>query len=108
MKIALAQLNTIVGDCEGNLAGVLSALEKARGAGVDLVVFPEQTLPGYPAEDLLEIYVDGGTWRQREGQHQGNILGVSGSNDSGGHDLVDAGVGGVHGAQDFVETHFSF
>ena len=54
MKIALAQLNTIVGDCEGNLAGVLSALEKARGAGVDLVVFPEQTLPGYPAEDLLE------------------------------------------------------
>ena len=32
MKIALAQLNTIVGDCEGNLAGVLSALEKARGA----------------------------------------------------------------------------
>jgi len=54
VKIALAQLNTIVGDCEGNLAGVLSALEKARGAGVDLVVFPEQTLPGYPAEDLLE------------------------------------------------------
>ena len=54
MKIALAQLNTIVGDCEGNLARVLSSLERAREEGVDLVVFPEQTLPGYPAEDLLE------------------------------------------------------
>ncbi|MFP6739831.1 MAG: nitrilase-related carbon-nitrogen hydrolase, partial [Planctomycetota bacterium] len=54
MKIALAQLNTIVGDCQGNLTGVLSALERARDKGADLVVFPEQTLPGYPAEDLLE------------------------------------------------------
>ena len=54
MKIALAQLNTIVGDCGGNLAGVLQALERAKDEGVDLVVFPEQTLPGYPAEDLLE------------------------------------------------------
>ena len=54
MKIALAQLNTVVGDCRGNLDGVLSSLEKARAQGVDLVVFPEQTLPGYPAEDLLE------------------------------------------------------
>lgn len=54
MKIALAQLNTIVGDCEGNLSRVLSSLERAREEGVDLVVFPEQTLPGYPAEDLLE------------------------------------------------------
>jgi len=54
VKIALAQLNTIVGDCEGNLARVLSSLERAREEGVDLVVFPEQTLPGYPAEDLLE------------------------------------------------------
>ena len=54
MKIALAQLNTVVGDCRGNLAGVLSALGRARDEGADLVVFPEQTLPGYPAEDLLE------------------------------------------------------
>jgi NAD+ synthetase len=54
VKIALAQLNTVVGDCRGNLAGVLSALGRARDEGADLVVFPEQTLPGYPAEDLLE------------------------------------------------------
>lgn len=54
MKIALAQINTIVGDCEGNLEGVLRSLERAKAEEVDLVVFPEQTLPGYPAEDLLE------------------------------------------------------
>ena len=46
MKLALAQLNTIVGDCEGNLARLSSSLERAREDGGDLVVFPEQTLTG--------------------------------------------------------------
>jgi NAD+ synthetase len=54
VKIALAQINTTVGDFAGNLARVRESLEKGRRAGVDLVVFPEQTIPGYPAEDLLE------------------------------------------------------
>ncbi|MBN1441185.1 MAG: NAD+ synthase [Planctomycetes bacterium] len=54
MKIALAQINTTVGDFEGNLAKIESALDRARREGLDLVVFPEQTIPGYPAEDLLE------------------------------------------------------
>ena len=54
MKIALAQIDTTVGDCAGNLQLVERALDKGRQRGVDLVVFPEQTLPGYPAEDLLE------------------------------------------------------
>ena len=46
MKIGLAQINTIVGDCEGNLAKILDGLDRGREAGVDLVVFPESTLPG--------------------------------------------------------------
>ena len=54
MKIALAQINTTVGDFPGNLQKVRSALDRGRAEGVDLVVFPEQTLPGYPGEDLLE------------------------------------------------------
>ena len=54
MRIALAQLNTTVGDFPGNLNKVEKALDEGRQAGVDLVVFPEQTIPGYPAEDLLE------------------------------------------------------
>ena len=54
MKIALAQINTTVGDFDGNLRKIVAALDRARAATVDLVVFPEQTIPGYPAEDLLE------------------------------------------------------
>ena len=54
MKIALAQIDTTVGDFDGNLHKVTAALERGRAESVDLVVFPEQTIPGYLAEDLLE------------------------------------------------------
>jgi len=52
LRIALAQVNTTVGDIEGNAALVAEWIARAREAGAHLVVFPEQTLPGYPAEDL--------------------------------------------------------
>ncbi len=51
--IALAQLNLLVGDVQGNAARVREAALRARRAGADLVVFPELTLSGYPPEDLL-------------------------------------------------------
>ena len=54
MRVGLAQINTTVGDFEGNLGRVREVLESARERALDLIVFPEQTLPGYPAEDLLE------------------------------------------------------
>ncbi len=54
MKVALAQVNTTVGDCRGNLEKVRDYLERGRAAGAELIVFPEATIPGYPAEDLLE------------------------------------------------------
>jgi len=54
MKIALAQINTIVGDFSGNLALARRVLERARKAGAELVVFPELTFAGYPPQDLLE------------------------------------------------------
>lgn len=54
MKCAMAQINTTVGDFEGNLARVRESFSRAKDVGADVVVFPEQTLPGYPAEDLLE------------------------------------------------------
>src|SRR3989442_8916614 len=53
LRIALAQVNTTVGDLEGNAALVLKGLEAAEAAGADLVVFPELTITGYPPEDLL-------------------------------------------------------
>jgi NAD+ synthase (glutamine-hydrolysing) len=52
MKIAVAQINTTVGDFAGNAARIRSAVDVARAAGAGLVVTPEMALCGYPAEDL--------------------------------------------------------
>lgn len=54
MKIALAQINPVVGDLEGNQAKILRYARRARERGADLVVFPELCVTGYPPEDLLE------------------------------------------------------
>ena len=53
MRIAVAQINTTVGDFAGNKAKVLTWAAKAREAGAGLVIFPEMTVTGYPPEDLL-------------------------------------------------------
>lgn len=53
MKIALAQINTTVGDLAGNEAKILAGAGRARAEGVDLVLFPELTITGYPPRDLV-------------------------------------------------------
>src|SRR5436190_17221475 len=53
MRLALAQINTVVGDLDGNRELILARLDEARGAGADLVLFPELAVTGYPPEDLL-------------------------------------------------------
>ena len=53
MRVALAQINTTVGDIWGNVERMSDALERAVDSGADLVAYPELTIPGYPPEDLL-------------------------------------------------------
>src|SRR5688500_3414103 len=53
LRIALAQMNAVVGDLDGNAAKVEEMAARAREGGANLVVFPELTLTGYPPEDLL-------------------------------------------------------
>jgi NAD+ synthase (glutamine-hydrolysing) len=53
LRIALAQLNVVVGDLEGNRTKILTYLTEARETGADLVLFPELATTGYPPEDLL-------------------------------------------------------
>ena len=53
MKIAIAQINTTVGDFDGNTEKITEAWQRADEAGADLVVFPELALCGYPPRDLL-------------------------------------------------------
>ncbi len=53
MRLALAQINPVVGDLEGNRALILERLAEAKDHSADLVVFPELAVTGYPPEDLL-------------------------------------------------------
>lgn len=52
-RIAVAQLNFLVGDIAGNTQIILDSISKAKQASVDLLIFPELALSGYPPEDLL-------------------------------------------------------
>jgi NAD+ synthase (glutamine-hydrolysing) len=53
MRLALAQINTTVGDLDRNRERILEAISEARRAGADLVLLPELAVTGYPPEDLL-------------------------------------------------------
>ena len=53
MRLALAQINVVVGDLDGNRERILATLADARRHGADLVLFPELAVTGYPPEDLL-------------------------------------------------------
>ncbi|MFT7774611.1 NAD+ synthase [Roseateles sp.] len=53
LKIALAQMNVVVGDLAGNADRIIAQARAAHATGVDLLVTPELALCGYPPEDLL-------------------------------------------------------
>ncbi len=53
LRVASAQINTTVGDIDGNCDLILGAVEEARSTGCDIIAFPELCVTGYPPEDLL-------------------------------------------------------
>ncbi|MBV8395200.1 MAG: NAD+ synthase [Actinobacteria bacterium] len=53
MRLALAQINSVVGDLDGNRDRIAGRIGEARAAGADLVLLPELVVTGYPPEDLL-------------------------------------------------------
>jgi NAD+ synthase (glutamine-hydrolysing) len=55
MKIALAQLNYIIGDFNYNTRKIIDAIHEAKQKGADLVVFAELCVCGYPPRDFLEF-----------------------------------------------------
>src|SRR5579862_1434361 len=54
MKIALAQINTTVGDLAGNVDRMIRTAREGAAAGAELIVFPELSVTGYPPRDLVE------------------------------------------------------
>jgi len=53
IRIAVAQLNTTVGDFKGNLKKIENSIGEAVKSGADIIIFPELVICGYPPEDLL-------------------------------------------------------
>ncbi|HTC21500.1 MAG TPA: NAD+ synthase [bacterium] len=104
MKIALCQINTTVGDFDGNVAKVLENLGKARAAGCDIALFPELTLTGYPPRDLLDRFSFFERSRkslEKVAQEAKGILAVVGTileNREAGNPLFNAAVAVTDGA----------
>ncbi|MEI8388747.1 MAG: NAD+ synthase [bacterium] len=55
MKIALSQINTKVGDLQRNTDLIIKNIKRAKEKGIDLIVFPELAITGYPPKDLLDF-----------------------------------------------------
>ncbi len=53
LRLGLAQINTIVGDLDGNQKKIIKLIAQAKKSDIDLLAFPELTMTGYPPEDLL-------------------------------------------------------
>ena len=53
LRVALAQLNLVVGDLDANADRIIESVKAADADGCDLVAFPELSVTGYPPEDLL-------------------------------------------------------
>src|SRR5881409_2426302 len=98
MKIALAQINTTVGDLAGNETRIRAAYQRGVEAGVELVICPELCVCGYPPRDLLHktSFLEQ-NWRVIEGLAQatastGLLVGYVGSNERRpGREATNAG-----------------
>ena len=55
MKIALCQINTKVGDLQRNTDLIIRNINKAKEQEIDLIIFPELAITGYPPKDLLDF-----------------------------------------------------
>ena len=53
LSLCLAQINVTVGALEDNTRRIINAIDRARAANTDVIIFPELVLTGYPPEDLL-------------------------------------------------------
>ena len=53
LRIAMAQINPVVGDIQGNMDKIKNYIKQAQEHNVDVITFPELALTGYPPEDLL-------------------------------------------------------
>ncbi len=93
LRVALAQLNLIVGDLSGNVERIVEAMKAAEADAADLIAFPELSIPGYPPEDLLlkpAFVADNREALERVAAAAGRSAAVVGFVDAEGDDLYNA------------------
>jgi NAD+ synthase (glutamine-hydrolysing) len=101
VRVALCQLDTVVGDIDGNVERILSALARAEEDGADLAAFPELAITGYPPEDLLlkpAFVGDNAAALQRVASATSGCVALVGFVDIVGHDSVSDAVARADGA----------
>jgi NAD+ synthase (glutamine-hydrolysing) len=99
LRVALCQLDVVVGDLEGNAERIIGALAEAEDAGADVAVFGELAVTGYPPEDLLlkpGFVRDNRSTLERIASRTGRCVAVVGFVDAG-LDLHNAAAVCVHG-----------
>ncbi|MBI5555034.1 MAG: NAD+ synthase [Elusimicrobia bacterium] len=93
LRIAIAQINSTVGDLQGNAKKISQIILKAKEFGADMVVFPELVLTGYPPEDLLlkpQFVQDNLDTLKELAKGVDNILAILGFVDRVGRNLYNA------------------
>ncbi len=93
LRVALAQMNTIVGGLEANADRMIELIDRARQADADIVAFPELAVTGYPPEDLVlkpEFIRDNVHELERIARSVGDITAVVGFVDTDGGDIYNA------------------
>jgi len=101
VRVALCQLDTVVGDIDGNVGRILAALARAEEDGADLAAFPELAVTGYPPEDLLlkpAFVADNFAALQRVAAATAGCVALVGFVDIVGHDSVSDAVARADGA----------
>ncbi len=87
-RVAMAQINTTVGDFEGNTRKIIERIEQAAALGADIVSFPELAVTGYPPEDLLiktDFIEENRACLEEIARHAGRTAAVVGFVDSADH-----------------------
>ncbi|PVX26608.1 MAG: NAD+ synthase, partial [Candidatus Bathyarchaeum sp.] len=94
MKVAMAQVNSTVGDLEGNIAKIQKFLADAKKCGADLVVFPELAVTAYPPQDLILengfVHKNKKVLKEMIDGNDVDVLGIVGFVDYSGKDLFNA------------------
>jgi NAD+ synthase (glutamine-hydrolysing) len=100
LRVAIAQINTVVGDFKANADKVKTGIKQARQLNADVVLFPEMTLSGYPPEDLLHkqgFIKENMTTLERIVPHTKGITAIVGTLEQSGNKLYNSAALMVNG-----------